>query len=184
MVKKKINEDSMLSELSESNFFRPNEAEEDETTAQQSGDSSQDELVDNVVDSGVDSEAGQPVDQSTGVETGRQNSKPQQQRTDSLRKRGGSTGGDGRRKQQQNPHFDNSPVLSRPKSFYITKKQDADIDDIAERIEEILEGKIAHKIDRSVVVRLILESQEWTSEDAVEMLSKHLVSKLVSQLVD
>jgi len=178
----------MLSELSDSSFFRKSDAEEDESTAQQSVDVADDGSVDTVVDTGVDSPASQPVDQSTDEETSRHAAKPPNKQQGSLREQveraTAAAASPPRSRRQNKKRFDNSPVLSRPKSFYITKQQDADIDDIAERIEELLEGKIAHKIDRSVVVRLILESEDWTSDDAVNMLSKHLVNKLVSQLVD
>jgi hypothetical protein len=184
MAKKKIDENSVLSELSSSSFFSTHGEDESDFSAQQSDISDNDKSVDNIVDSSIDESA----DLSTDEPTGRQNDKQTHKETDvsdsqpnaSLSNKV-TTSTPSRKKKQQ---FDNSVILSRPKSFYITKKQDADIDVVVDKLSDVLEGKIAHKVDRSLVARLILESSDWTSDDAIDKLAKHLVDKLVSQLVD
>lgn len=196
MAKKKINEAQVLSELSASRFFQPSEPDDDDSTAQQNDRSLDDSLVDKPVDNdvdkqvdqSVDSEVSRPVDQSTDKTTGRQTKRHAGQTNSSLDSRRSNQhtnkSATSKVRQQRSVPFDNSPVMLRPKSFYITKQQDANLDYIARRIAENLEGKIAHRIDRSDALRLILESNDWTSDEAIDELAKHLVNKLISQLVD
>lgn len=77
---------------------------------------------------------------------------------------------------------DKSVILGRPKSFYITDKQDKDLDVLVEKVGKRLEGKINQKIDRSTLIRLLLEISDLTSEETVSRLSIQLVSRLISQL--
>lgn len=80
--------------------------------------------------------------------------------------------------------YDSSPVLGRPKSFYITERQDEEIDILVGKLAQRLKGKINHKIDRSIVIRLLLETSEITGDKLVDRLSSQLVSRLRSQLSD
>jgi hypothetical protein len=78
--------------------------------------------------------------------------------------------------------FDASPVLSRPKAFYITEKQVEDLDILVKKLTKKLKEKGELKIDRSVVVRLILEITRLTDETTVDKLASHMTDRLVSQL--
>lgn len=78
--------------------------------------------------------------------------------------------------------FDMSPILPRPKSFYITEKQDEDLDILVKKLTKRLEGKIGQKIDRSAVARLIFEDIGLTHEQTITRLASQLTSRLVSQL--
>ena len=163
--KKKVDENAVFTELSESRFFHPRESEDTENTAQQSRknedadstvDNEVDQQTDHTVDTPVDRPASRPVNQSTSRQDRRHPSEA----------------------------FDKSGILGRPKSFYITKKQDKDLDILVQKLAHKLEGKINQKIDRSLVVRLILESTNITDDQTVGVLASRLVDKLVNQLVD
>lgn len=78
--------------------------------------------------------------------------------------------------------FDMSPILPRPKSFYITERQDEDLDILVKKLTKRLEGKIGQKIDRSTVTRLIFEDIGLTREETITRLAGQLTSRLVSQL--
>lgn len=80
------------------------------------------------------------------------------------------------------PGFDTSPVLGRPKSFYITAQQDKDLDLAVTKLTERLEGRGTQKIDRSTLMRLLLEVSDLTNEGTVDRLATQMVSRLVSQL--
>lgn len=77
---------------------------------------------------------------------------------------------------------DRSPILGRPKAFYITQQQDRDLDGVVARLAERAAGKVAHKIDRSTVLRLLLEGANLTSEQTSERLYGQLVRRLIRQL--
>jgi hypothetical protein len=77
---------------------------------------------------------------------------------------------------------ESSPILGRPKAFYITEDQDRNLDALVAEIALRLAGRLNFKVDRSVVVRLILDTQNMTSETTIKRLSDELVSRLVSQL--
>ena len=159
--KKKIDEDAVLSELSGSGFFKPRESDDVKNTPQQ-------EHTNELVDDNVDS----TVDKSTIESTSRPVDRQANRQTDT------ST------KQQTGRSFDHSVILGRPKSFYITKKQDKDLDVVVQKLSQKLEGKISHKVDRSAVMRLILESRNITDDRIVSELANQLVNRLVDQLVD
>jgi hypothetical protein len=55
--------------------------------------------------------------------------------------------------------------------FYITGKQDEDLDEAVKRLSKKLEGKVMMKIDRSIVLRLVLDEANLSSEDTIERLS-------------
>jgi hypothetical protein len=167
--KKKIDEHAVLSELSESRFFQPRESEDTENTPQQSHENElADSPVDRNVDQQADNQADNRVDEVVNQSVSRQARQPVSQSTG--RQSGGS--------------FDRSDILGRPKSFYITKKQDRDLDALVQKLGQKLEGKINQKIDRSLAVRLILESNNITDDKTVSVLAGRLVDKLVNQLVD
>jgi hypothetical protein len=77
---------------------------------------------------------------------------------------------------------DSSPILGRPKAFYITEAQDRDLDTLVAGISQRLAGRLNFKVDRSVVARLILESSILTSQETTDLLADELVTRLVSQL--
>ena len=78
--------------------------------------------------------------------------------------------------------FDTSSLLPRPKAFYITEKQDEELDVLVKRLSERLKGKVTQKIDRSVVTRLIFENVNLTGDETVAQLANLLVRRLTSQL--
>lgn len=80
------------------------------------------------------------------------------------------------------PTFDTSIILGRPKSFYITERQDRDLDVVVGKLQEKLNGRGNQKVDRSTVMRLLLEVNNITDDQTVDRLTSHLVSRLVSQL--
>ncbi len=153
--KKKIDEKAILSELSHSSYF-PQKKTEDEEKAAENKAQSVAVAVDESIDLSVDSIIDQSVDQSIDQSASRQ-SKRQAHR---------------------------SAILGKPKAFYITKKQDKDLDLLVQKLSQELEGKINQKIDRSTVVRLILDASDPMDAQAVKRLAKQLVDQLVSQLVD
>lgn len=77
--------------------------------------------------------------------------------------------------------FDQSPILGRPKSFYITKRQDKDIDTLVRKVTSRTEH-LPYKVDRSTVLRLILESSDITADEYADHITNQLTNKLVSQL--
>ena len=77
---------------------------------------------------------------------------------------------------------DSSAILGRPKAFYITAEQDKDLDTLVAEISLRLAGRLNFKVDRSVVVRLILESSNLTDKATVSRLADEFVSRLVSRL--
>ena len=78
--------------------------------------------------------------------------------------------------------FDHSVILGRPKAFYITEQQDKDLDVAVDKLTAKLQGRGNQKIDRSTVVRLLLEINGITTDQTVDRLANQLVSRLVSQL--
>ena len=78
--------------------------------------------------------------------------------------------------------FDTTAILGRPKSFYITERQDRELDVAVTKLQEKLKGRGNQKIDRSTVMRLLLEVNNITEDSTVDRLASQLVSRLVSQL--
>ncbi len=78
---------------------------------------------------------------------------------------------------------DTSHILSRPKSFYISQKQDEDLDVLVKSIAKKIEGKMKYKVDRSTVIRLLLEKADLASDQTAIELTQYLVDQLVSQLI-
>lgn len=81
-----------------------------------------------------------------------------------------------------NLSVDTSPVLGRPKAFYLTEKQDHDLDIAVEKLAAKVKGRVNQKIDRSTVVRLLLELYDATSDPIINQLAGQLVKRLISQL--
>jgi hypothetical protein len=121
-------------------------------------------------------EGGQLVDQSTDGSTNQPTTSPVDEST-------------GRLIHQKNSRstykpIDSSPILGRPKAFYITKKQDDDLDKAVKQLSERVEGKVNQKIDRSTLLRLILEDDEITKKETIDRLVSRLTSRLISQLTN
>lgn len=77
---------------------------------------------------------------------------------------------------------DSSPILPRPKAFYITQRQDSQIDEAVRRVsqhprvQKRLQAKIMAQPDRSMVMRLFLDRLDGEDDE--------LISQLVDQLID
>ncbi len=84
--------------------------------------------------------------------------------------------------QPTNQPVDQSIILGRPKAFYITKKQDEDLDIAADKLNKKIGERIHQKIDRSVVLRLLLEEVSLTNDTTIVKLANRLASRLISQL--
>jgi hypothetical protein len=159
-MKKKVNADAIASELSEgSAFFRQAREQDGATTAVA--------MPDNQPAAAPVSE---PVTQLVTTSTGRLT--------------GESTGQSTRQSTKARParRFDTSPILGRPKSFYITDQQDKELDTAVVRLTERLQGRGNQKIDRSTVMRLLLEVSDVSNDETVDRLADQLVNRLVSQL--
>jgi hypothetical protein len=80
--------------------------------------------------------------------------------------------------------FDHSPILSRPKGFYITEKQNRDLDKGVRKLAEKAKGKVVQKIDRSTLLRLILDDIDVLDDQTVNRLYNRLIDRLVNQLTN
>ncbi len=78
--------------------------------------------------------------------------------------------------------IDQSTILGRPKAFYITEKQDKDLDLAVTRLSELVRARVNLRIDRSTVMRLLLEMNDLTTKSTIDKLGHQLISRLVSQL--
>lgn len=78
--------------------------------------------------------------------------------------------------------IDHSPVMGKPRGFYITEKQNEDLDMLVLEISKRLGGKLPFKVDRSVLIRLILESSDLTNVENINKLATQLISRSISQL--
>jgi hypothetical protein len=77
---------------------------------------------------------------------------------------------------------DHSAVMGKPRGFYITEKQNQDLDFAVMEISKRLAGKLPFKVDRSVLIRLIIEMGDLTSKEKIDKLSTKLISRSISQL--
>ena len=160
-MKKPVNADAIANELREgSAFFR--QAREQVATAEPTASTP------------PTSEAAAPVSQSSSRSASRPASQSTEERTE--RPAGKPT------TKPVAPAFDTSVILGRPKSFYITERQDRDLDITVGKLQEKLNGRGNQKVDRSTVMRLLLEVNNITDDETVDRLASHLVSRLVSQL--
>ena len=78
--------------------------------------------------------------------------------------------------------FDTSVILGRPKAFYITEQQDRDLDTAVDKLAERLRARTGQKIDRSTLMRLLLEHSDLTADETADRLAGLYVRRLVSQL--
>jgi len=81
-----------------------------------------------------------------------------------------------------NSSVDDFIALSKPKGFYITEKQDEELDVAVKLLTDKMKGKITAKIDRSTVLRLILDSAQITDEATITKLTGQLTNQLIKQL--
>lgn len=80
--------------------------------------------------------------------------------------------------------IDTTPVQGRPRSFYLTQKQHRDLDIAVARLETRLNGNVPQKMNRSTLLRLLLEVSDVTSEATIERLAAQQVKRLLSQLTE
>jgi hypothetical protein len=159
-MKKKVNADAIASELSEGSAFFRQAREQDGVVAAAALPASQPAAMP------VSAPAVQTTAAPTSRPTGESASQSTRQST----------------KARTSRRFDTSPILGRPKSFYITDQQDKELDTAVVRLTERLQGRGNQKIDRSTVMRLLLEVSEVSNDDTVDRLADQLVNRLVSQL--
>jgi hypothetical protein len=84
--------------------------------------------------------------------------------------------------QSINSPIDTSQVLAKPKGFYISEKQDEDLDIAVKKLSDKMKGKLTAKIDRSTILRLIIDQANITNEEAISKLAGQLTSQLIRQL--
>ena len=84
--------------------------------------------------------------------------------------------------QSINSPIDTSQVLAKPKGFYISEKQDEDLDIAVKKLSDKMKGKLTAKIDRSTILRLIIDQANITNEEAISKLAEQLTSQLIRQL--
>ena len=77
---------------------------------------------------------------------------------------------------------DKSGILGRPKAFYISDKQDKDLDIAVDKLTRKVEGRVNQKIDRSTIIRLLLETNRITTDEMIDKLASQLIGRLISQL--
>jgi len=75
-----------------------------------------------------------------------------------------------------------STMLERPKAFYITSQQDADLDTAVSKLAVRGASNVGQKVDRSTVIRLLLDEARLTSEHTIERLHQRLIKGLIRQL--
>lgn len=80
------------------------------------------------------------------------------------------------------PDFDYSPILSKAKGFYITEKQHQALSDAAEKLAGRVGATLDQKVDRSTILRLLLEEVNITSDSLLNKLQNRLVNRLVNRL--
>jgi hypothetical protein len=157
-MKKKLNEAAIASELRQgSAFFRDavamtDAAEQSDEPVNQPTALSNGASADPSPSPAVSQSTTQPTDPSTSQSTGEQEA------------------------------FDTSPILGRPKAFYISEQQDLDLDVAVDKLAKRLRGRGNQKIDRSTVMRLLLEVNNLTDDETTERLASQFVRRLVSQL--
>lgn len=159
-MKKNLNTSGIINELrGGSSYFRP--AQPDAASVDEGAPAS---------DAAAGGTPTQAVAESSGRSTNQSTTGPTKQSTEAAAN------------QQDAGAFDHSAVLGRPKAFYITQQQDKDLDHAVSRLSERVAGKVDQKIDRSTVVRLLLEEAQLTTPATIDRLYKRLVSRLISQL--
>ncbi len=159
-MKKKLNEAAVASELREGSAFFRDAAPVADTGEREQESQTVGHAVDRPIAPVADHSISPPAGQSTSQPTTPSTNQPEDQRS----------------------RFDTSAILGRPKAFYITAQQDQDLDVAVEKLAERLRGRANQKIDRSTVVRLLLEVSTLTDDATAGRLASQFVSRLVSQL--
>jgi hypothetical protein len=186
---KQLNEEAILNELhGESAFFKASLTPLREDTPQRVVSKDKKKPVQNkagkqpspsqidadnpsqLVDQTVDQQANQETDRATVRTRGKSTNQPIKGSIDQPRSESVTRG------------FDMSPILPRPKAFYISEKQDENLDVLVKKLSDKLKGKVGQKIDRSVASRLVFEHIDLTSDETVEQLATLLIGRLTSQL--
>lgn len=75
-----------------------------------------------------------------------------------------------------------SIILKKPKAFYITKKQNKDLDLLVRRVGERLNQKLNIKIDRSTIIRSLLDYSKIDAPETAEALSEYMVEELIKKI--
>src|SRR3712207_5084593 len=141
-MKKPVNADAIANELREGSAFFRQAREQVSTEEPATATLTADEPAPPVVAQPVSRSASRSASQSTGASTTpRAKPSPAAALT---------------------PAFDTSVILGRPKSFYITEQQDRDLDVTVSKLQEKFNGRGNQKVDRSTVMRLLLEVNNIT----------------------
>lgn len=74
--------------------------------------------------------------------------------------------------------------MAKPKGFYITQKQHNDLNKAVEKLAKKMEGKTTMVIDRSIVLRLLIDAAEIDTQKGIDQLIEQLTKQLISQLTN
>jgi len=174
-MKKKLNITAISNELQGASvFFQPNKTQSTALSTAQS--------VDQTTNQPANQPVSQPSNKPIEQPTPQPNNQPTQQVIDQSNHRQIEPSVNQRASQPNNSTIDSSNILGRPKSFYITEKQDTELDVTVKHLTEVVQGKVNQKIDRSTVIRLLLEEADLTKKKTAERLASRLISQLISQL--
>lgn len=176
-MKKQLNADGIINELTgNSAFFRQKKDTEEQKKVS----------VGEASDKPTAQPTGKPANQKTERLPDKSDDQPTPQSTNQTTDQPSS--GSTRRPATQSidrstsRSVDDSAILGKPKAFYISEKQDKDLNRAVELLSNELNGKINQKIDRSTIVRLILERSEVTKKESIMQMADQLVSQLVNRL--
>ena len=166
-MKKTLDTTEITNELKgSSHFFSPSPIENETTTSSDEVSQSKQQMISGGADQSTKQSASESINQPTNESAVQSINQSTKQST---------------RKSTDQP-YDHSPILGRPKSFYITQQQDKDLDLAVDKLAAKAMGSANQKIDRSYLLRLLLEAANLTSERTIERLHGRLISRLVSQL--
>lgn len=194
-MKKKLNVDAISNELQEASAFfgkskdtLDNESIEQSTSqsTEESTPESVTESTEQLADQSIDKPTVKSANQPTDVTANSTTIKSTKSRDDRLvewkNKRASPEPTEQPPKSMITKEIDRSSILGKPKAFYISEKQDDDLNVAVTNISAMLKGKVAHKIDRSTIVRLLLEESRLNSKKTAERLADRLINRLISQL--
>lgn len=180
-MKKQLNTEGIINELSgNSAFFKQKPATKDEKKvsideasdkpAMQSAGHAIDQKAKQSPEKSVDQQMDRSINQSTRKSTESSVNRPIKRLTN--------------QSIDQSParSTDDSAIMGKPKGFYISEKQDKDLNRAVELLSNELKGKITQKIDRSTIVRLILERSQVTKKESIMQMADQLINQLVSRL--
>ncbi len=178
-MKKQLNADAVLNELKGASVFFP--AKEVEQNAERTAITPLSKLpIDECGD--APSAREKMSDSAQGAAANQPSGKPKDQLVDQSASLSSTQLVDESTEQSTSQSFDTSTVLGRPKAFYITKRQDEDLDRAVEKLQKKIGEKINQKIDRSTVMRLLLEENNLASDETISKLAHRLARRLISQL--